>query len=139
MAFNSRGGQCDLQSYNRYYVNRMPLRKHDNISIVKHDINLVVRANGWIVFLTHSGMKRDYDADYVEEIIEYCKNQGMKYVTVNEAYELLHKCGNLRENETKDWTIMDEISDIVYKHLWYILTILSCFIIIVIYFKYNKH
>lgn len=136
LAFDARGGVCDLQHYNRYYIHRMPLRKHENISIVKREIDKVAKTDGaWIVFLTHSAMQRDFSDGYVSDIIGYCKDKGLRNVTVDEAYNHLRAHKKLKECKTEDRTIMDEIEDFLYKHMLHIMNvfIVTIFLIIVFY------
>lgn len=138
LAFDSRGEVCNLKNYNRYYIHRLPLRKHDNISIIKHEIDKAVETDTtWIIFLTHSAMKRDFSADYISEVIDYCQAKGLKNVTVEEAYNLLRVQNKLMEGGTEDWTYIDEIMDVLYKHLICLVVavvcILSIFMTIVFY------
>lgn len=132
LAFNSRGGANELDNYNRYYIYRFPLRKHDNLSIVKYEIDRAVAKGKWIVFLTHSGMSRDFDSDYVGEVVDYCLLHGMKCVTVHEAYGILRDGNQLREDKTHDWTWWNEICSLLYMHLvWVLVAIFSvslCFV-----------
>lgn len=140
LAFNSRGGSISLSNYNRYYINRYPLRKHDNISIVKYDIDKAMANKEWIVFLTHSGMTRDFDSQYVREVVDYCLQKGMKCITVKEAYDMLIKTSRLRTDETTDWTKRDEIIYLLYMHFWWVLSVLGLFMTLLIgaFYKYLK-
>lgn len=137
MAFDSRGGICELDNYNIYYIHRFPLRKHENITIVKHEIDKAIKNGEWIVFLTHSGTPRDYSAEYVEEVVDYCLSNGMKCLTLQQAYDRLAANNRLRTDVTADWTVLDEVKTFLYFHVYWILSslILVIFMIILTYFK----
>jgi len=136
LAFDSRGGATDLNDYNRYYIHRFPLRKHDNISIVKHEIEKAVEKGEWIVFLTHSGMERDFEPEYVGDVIEYCLQKKMACLTVKDAYEMLENTNALRADATKDWTLVNEILYLMYMHIWWILSVVGFIMCTLIIAKY---
>lgn len=121
LGFNSRGESADLKNYNRYYINRFPIRKHEHITIVKKIIDESLKKGNWIVFLTHSGNRRDFDENYVDEIISYCLSEGMEYKTPKEAFEYLSKSNLLLESNTNDWTFFNELLLLIKMHVGYIL------------------
>lgn len=119
MAFNSRGDECNLKDFNRYYINRFPLRKHENISIVKNKIDRAIENGSWIVFLTHSANKRDFSQKYLSEVIDYCNKKGLQCLTVDEAYG---RVSDFEYNDnTYEWEKSDELYSLIEMHIWYIL------------------
>lgn len=139
LAFNSRGYDCDLKDFNRYYINRFPVRKHENISIVKNKIDRAVEKGNWIVFLTHSANQRDYSSEYLSEIIEYCNKKGLQCLTVDEGYE---RVSQLESNsKIYEWKNRDELYSAIMMHIWHILlfiTLASLVIVLLYIFKYKR-
>lgn len=124
LAFNSRGHFCDLNDFNRMYINRFPVRKHNQLDVVKYRIDQAIEKKGWIVFLTHSHNKRDFDANYLEKIIDYCQSKNLKAYTLTEAYSIIEK--NEGKAETKDNTFIQEVLDFLLLH-WAWVTCLFVF------------
>ena len=120
MAFNSRGCVNRWDEFNRFYISRLPIRKHDNLIVLKYEIDQARQANGWVVLLNHSGMKRDYDPKYLKEVIGYCMANNMKCLTVNEAYFLLKNRNLLKEDKPLSWNRFDELLYLIHHHILYI-------------------
>ena len=127
MAFNSRGCANSWDEFNRYYISRLPIRKHDNLVILKHEIDQARKAQGWVVLLNHSGMKRDYDQQYLKEVIDYCLDNGMRCLTVNEAYFILKYRNLLKEDKPLSWNMFDEVLYLIHHHILYLG---GCFILL---------
>ena len=127
MAFNSRGCANSWDEFNRYYISRLPIRKHDNLVILKHEIDQARKAQGWVVLLNHSGMKRDYDQKYLKEVIDYCLDNGMRCLTVNEAYFILKYRNLLKEDKPLSWNMFDEVLYLIHHHILYLG---GCFILL---------
>ena len=125
MALGCRGYGNDLNAINRYNIARLPLRKHDNMFVVKHIIDEAVEKNQWLVFLNHSGMARDYSEERLDEVIAYCQAKGMRNVTIYEADSL-----NLLKNNNSsvsEWTRSDEVLYLLYMHIgWVLLAAVIC-------------
>lgn len=137
LAFDSRGGSCDLNNYNQYYIHRFPIRKHDNITIVKYEIDKAINNGDWIVFMIHSNMSRDYSSDYVSQVIDYCLSKGMQCLTVKQVYDVL---GNdLRCDETDSWSSADEIIYLVHYHVFWIIILLLSLLIVIVFFRFIKY
>lgn len=127
MAFNSRGCVNRWDEFNRFYISRLPIRKHDNLVILKHEIDQARKAQGWVVLLNHSGMKRDYDQKYLKEVIDYCLDNGMRCLTVNEAYFILKYRNLLKEDKPLSWNMFDEVLYLIHHHILYLG---GCFILL---------
>ncbi len=129
MAFESRGYSNNIRKANRYSIARLPLRKHDNFTIIKNIIDNAIENGHWIVFLNHSGMNRDYSEKRLEEVIIYCQNKGMKCLTIHEAW----KRGIILHSTTKPlvWTLFDEIIYFLYVHSGWLLLSGSAIIVII--------
>ncbi len=138
LAFNSRGGTCNFLDFNRHYINRFPLRKHENISVVKYKIDKAIEQGEWIVFFTHSNMSRDFSPEYLEKVISYCQYKNLPCLTVDEAYcQLTPYKGDAK---IKEWSMWNEILLQIEMHIWYLLTAFIILLsgILFIYFKKKR-
>lgn len=120
MSFDSRGYGNDVNGTNRFNISRLPLRKHDNLFVIKRIIDEAVANNQWLVFLNHSGMSRDYSEELLESVITYCQAKGMRCVTVQEA----DKLGLLQNSNApiSSWSNSDEVFYLLYMHVgWFLL------------------
>ena len=135
LAFNSRGDESNQNDFNRFYINRFPIRRHENISVVKCKIDRAIENNGWIVFLTHSAMSRDFSSEYLSEIIDYCKEKNLQCLTVDEAYAYIPQKED--NNKIYEWKNIDELYSLVEMHIIYILLLLIVVIIIASIFIYR--
>lgn len=134
MAFDARGHYCDLKDFNIYYIPRFAVRWHNNMWAVKYWIKKASEDEGWMVFLNHSGKQRDYKEEHLSEIIAYCLSLGMQNLTVDEAY---HKFRKLKaDKQVGNYTIGDEIVDVLFLHIVWILTVLFIMTIVFIIVKY---
>lgn len=88
LAFNSRGGYNTFNTgnFNKYYINRFPLRLHDDWYVVKSLLDKAIEKNAWIVILTHSH-HCDFSIKRLEKVVNYCQSKGLKAYTVHEAYQ----------------------------------------------------
>ena len=139
LAFNARG-RFNGKKSNAFYLDRLALRKFNDLSMVKQVIDQAADANGWIVFLTHSNNSRDFDAEYVGEVMDYCLAKGMISCTLNE-YTEWHGNEFIKTNQISEFTWYDEVQDVLYmnliKLLWCISSILAISIACVVIRK--KH
>ena len=124
LAFNSRGHFNDLDHFNRYYIERLPVRKFNSISAVEFYIDKACEANGWIVLMNHSGKSRDYKPEFLEKIIDICLEMGMKPVTVDQAYNILKERGVIDDDNkslapTQDYGLAFEIQDNIFLNWHY--------------------
>ena len=138
MAFESRGYSNDLSAMNRYCIARFPLRKHDNLFVVKRVIDNADVNGHWLVFLNHSGISRDYSEERLEEVIDYCQKKGMVSITIQEAWE--KGFISLSENKRFSWTTCDEIIYFLYTHIgWLLLLSIFCAMIpILLWLKFHS-
>ena len=138
LAFNSRGYFNAPNALDKYNVERLPIRKHENISIVKRKIDEAVENDAWIVFMTHSDMPRDYSEKHLGELIDYCREKGLECYTADEAYRLYIQNWDNHE-DTEDYTWRDELSHHIWFHIWHIIFgILIVLIISVIYVSHSR-
>ena len=136
LAFNSRGDECNKDDFNKFYINRFPIRRHENISVVKYKIDRAIENNSWIVFLTHSAMSRDFSSEYLSEVIDYCKERNLPCLTVDEAYKYISQKGE--NNKIHEWRNIDELYLLVEMHIIYILAMLLVVTVIVAIFIYRR-
>ncbi|MBQ8423203.1 MAG: polysaccharide deacetylase family protein [Coprobacter sp.] len=135
LAFNSRGGASSLQNFNRHYINRFPIRKHENLSMVKYKIEKAVEQGDWLVFLTHSNMERDFCPEYLEQVIDLCQARNIPCLTVDEAY---NRIAQYRGNSPiTEWQLRHEIWLFIEMHYIYALAGIAL-VLIAIYVLYRK-
>ncbi len=115
LALNSRG-RYNLPGANAYYLDRLALRKMNDLSMVKRVIDAAWKDNGWIVFLTHSGIPRDFDPAYVGQVMDYCLSMGMKSCTLEEYYRL-HGDAFVASAVIDEYSAWDEGKDVLYLNL----------------------
>lgn len=144
LAFNSRGHYNDLDNFNRFYIERLPVRKFNSISAVKSYIDDACKCNGWLVFMNHSGKSRDYSTEFLENIIDYCLEKGMKPVTVDQAYHILKEKGIIDDNSkslapTQDYGIAYEIKDNLFLNWQYLLAAIAMLAAVITIIRIRKH
>ena len=127
LAFNSRGHFNDLDNFNRFYIERLPVRKFNSLSAVKCHIDDACDKNGWLVLMNHSGKSRDYSPEFLASIIDYCIEKGMKPVTVDQAYNILKEKGVIDDDlkslvQSKDYGFTFEIKDNILLNWHIVLT-----------------
>ena len=135
LAFNSRGGTCSPQNFNRYYINRFPIRKHENLSMVKYKIEKAVEQGDWLVFLTHSNMQRDFSPEYLEQVIDLCQAQNIPCLTVDEAYNRMAQYQG--DSPAAEWQLRHEIWLFIEMHYIYALASITL-LLIAIYVLYRR-
>lgn len=119
LAFNSRGHYCNLTDFNKYYIPRFAIRKHNNDFAVRYWLRKASNNNAWVVFLNHSGNNRDYSEDYLSFIIDNCIKLGMINLTVEQAYS---KFSYLQADSTiEDYSFVDEVIDVLFLHVFWVL------------------
>ncbi len=133
LAFDSRGNVNRIDALDKYYISRLPLRRHDDITVIKSIIDSALGQNSWIVFITHSNNQRDFSPGYLDEIIKYCKGKKMECLTVSQAYDRLKDVPQ-KDNRTS-YTTIDEITDTLYKHSITLVIILFLVIITLITYR----
>ena len=128
VAFNARGGFNHSDNTCFGYVGRLPMRSHNNLSMIKLQMRHSMRKGDcWFVVLTHSGMANFSPSD-LEEIIEFGKAKGFVFMTATEAFQYWQKAGwqSMSVDQLKDFSLFDEGWDFLYLHF---LTFLFAFII----------
>jgi peptidoglycan/xylan/chitin deacetylase (PgdA/CDA1 family) len=131
MAFESRGYGNVIQNTNRYNIARFPLRKHDNMFVVKRIIDQAAAKGQWLVFLNHSGMNRDFSERMLEDVITYCQYKGMQNVTIREAWE---RGIRLSDNaEPSVWKPYNEMLYLLYTHLGWVIGVFFLLIVIIVF------
>lgn len=116
LAFNARG-RYNLPGANAFYLDRLALRKMNDLAMVKHVIDAAQKDNGWIVFLTHSGISRDFDPAYVGQVMDYCLSIGMKSCTLEEYYRQ-HGETFVASKAIGEHTAWDEGKDVLFLNLY---------------------
>lgn len=133
VAFNSRGRYNLPNQCNRFYLERFALRKYNDLAMVNRIIQEASEQNAWIVFLTHSGMERDYSSDYVAAVMDECIRHNMKSCTVKEYIEeygkFLHQSDAISEDSRID-DILELIS--LNRYRLYLLLGLTLFVLLLV-------
>jgi peptidoglycan/xylan/chitin deacetylase (PgdA/CDA1 family) len=130
VAFNARGGFNHSNNTCFGYVGRLPMRSHNNLSMIKLQMRHAMRKGDcWFVVLTHSGMANFSPSD-LEEIIEYGRTKGFTFMTATEALQYWQKTGwqSMSVDQLKDFSLFDEGWDFLYLHFF---TFLFAFIVLV--------
>lgn len=89
-------GICHLAGSGRFRLKRCFIRvqssmgdtsAEDTLTRIKGYIDLAVANNDWIIFGTHSGTASEFNASLVTSVINYAKQKGLTFKTLNEAYK----------------------------------------------------
>lgn len=134
VAFNARGGFNHSDNTCFGYVGRLPMRSHNNLSMIKLQMRHAMRKGDcWFVILTHSGMAIFSPSD-LEEIIEYGKAKGFVFMTATEALQYWQKLGwqSMSVDQLKDFSLFDEGWDFLYLHFFNFLFAFIIFVLLVL-------